>query len=318
LNTPQYPDQKFLRKLKNKHKPEEINLNMVTNKEAGRIRARELAKRELIEQWRTPYNPFQKGIGKKWAVREEYRRERILDWRYSQEHIDEMAKRRNTDANTVAMRNAQRLKKQVERLQYPKTADFLDRELEIVKGYSRDARKKMRENKQKWFYNLDKQPFNPEFSTIESEWKYVEDVLPPIQVPMPDMNQTFPTATGWQPPYPEQTAELDYRVRRNKLHVFEITEEERGTEMYDLNFDNRYEDEWDKMMRKRDPSRDVPLTHLDGCEGDIFELREEIVHALTVVTGEPIAARADEPAGRITLTGKLFDPREQYLFSVGF
>ena len=75
---------------------------------------------------------------------------------------------------------------------------------------------------------------------------------------------------GWQPPYPEQTAELDYRVRRNKLHVFQITEEERGTEMYDLNFDNRYEDEWDKMMRKRDPSRDIPLTHLDGCEGIWF------------------------------------------------
>ena len=56
-------------------------------------------------------------------------------------------------------------------------------------------------------------------------------------------------------------------MRRNNLHVFQITEEERGTEMYDLNFDNRYEDEWDKMMRNRDPSRDVPFTHLDGCEG---------------------------------------------------
>ena len=40
--------------------------------------------------------------------------------------------------------------------------------------------------------------------------------------------------------------------------------------MYDLNFDNRYEDEWDKMMRNRDPSRDVPFTHLDGCEGKVF------------------------------------------------
>ena len=47
---PLFPDQKFLRRLKNRHKPEEINLNMVTNKVAGKIRARELRKRELIEQ----------------------------------------------------------------------------------------------------------------------------------------------------------------------------------------------------------------------------------------------------------------------------
>ena len=71
-------------RLKNKHKVEEINLNVIPRKVASRIRHRELAKRELIEQHRTPYNPFQKGIGKKWAKKEEYRRERILDWRYSQ------------------------------------------------------------------------------------------------------------------------------------------------------------------------------------------------------------------------------------------
>lgn len=31
-------------------------------------------------------------------------------------------------------------------------------------------------------------------------WKFVEDILPPIQIPQPDMNQKFPTPTGWQPP----------------------------------------------------------------------------------------------------------------------
>ena len=51
-------------------------------------------------------------------------------------------------------------------------------------------------------------------------------------------------------------------VRRNRFHEFEIWEEERASEFYDLNYDNRYEDKYDKMLRKRDPSLDIPLTHL--------------------------------------------------------
>ena len=31
-----------------------------------------------------PYNPFTKGIGRKARLEEQYRRDRILDWRYSQ------------------------------------------------------------------------------------------------------------------------------------------------------------------------------------------------------------------------------------------
>ena len=69
---------------------------------------------------------------------------------------------------------------------------------------------------------------------------------------------------------PEKTAGLPYNVRRNHFHELNITEEQRGDEMYDLNFDNRYEDQWDKMLRNRDPSRDLPLTHLEGCEGKVF------------------------------------------------
>ena len=116
-------------------------------------------------------------------------------------------------------------------------------------------------------------------------WKMLEDSLPPIMPPQPNLNREFPTTTGkmtsqkprsdfwflgWQPPMPEKSAGLPYNVRRNHFHELAITEEQRGDEMYDLNFDNRYEDEWDKMMRNRDPSRDLPLTHLDGCEGKDF------------------------------------------------
>ena len=62
-------------------------------------------------------------------------------------------------------------------------------------------------------------------------------------------------------------------VRRNRFHEFEIWEEERASEFYDLNYDNRYEDKYDKMLRQRDPSLDIPLTHLSNCSGDIFKLR---------------------------------------------
>ena len=62
----------------------------------------------------------------------------------------------------------------------------------------------------------------------------------------------------------------------------------------------------------------MPIPVTLGCEGDIFELREELVEKLTQLTGEPIAASADEPAGIITFSGRLHDPLEQCLFEIGF
>merc|ERR1712106_1083593 len=163
----------------------------------------------------------------------------------------------------------------------------------------------------------DAQPDNNAF--FEENWKQiVEPNLPQIQIPEPNLNQPFPTPSGWQPPYPEKTTKLAYSVRRTRFHEFGISEEERASEMYDLNFDNRYEDEWDKMLRKRDPSKDIPLTHLEGCEGDIFALRGVLVNKLSALTGEPIAASADEPGGKITFSGRLHDPLEQCLFEIGF
>ena len=81
------------------------------------------------------------------------------------------------------------------------------------------------------------------------------------------------SVVGWQPPQPEKSEKLEYVVRRNRFHEFEIWEEERASEFYDLNYDNRYEDKYDKMLRQRDPSLDIPFTHLSNCSGDIFKLR---------------------------------------------
>ena len=62
-------------------------------------------------------------------------------------------------------------------------------------------------------------------------------------------------------------------MKRNRFHEFQIQQEERESEMFDLNYDNRYEDKYDKMLRNRDPSRDLPVTHLYNCYGDVFRLR---------------------------------------------
>ena len=120
-------------------------------------------------------------------------------------------------------------------------------------------------------------------------WKFVEDILPPIQIPTPDMNQKFPTPTGWQPPSPDlQTFDYPYFVeryfnflssnlsskfRRNRFHELDLVEEERSTEFFDLNYDNRYQDKHDIALRRRNPSDDLPVTHLYNCSGDIFQLR---------------------------------------------
>merc|ERR1712212_1173571 len=150
------------------------------------------------------------------------------------------------------------------------------------------------------------------------KWSAVEDILPPIQIPTPNLNQSFPTPSGWQPPQPEKIIDLDYVVRRNRFHEFEILEEERASEFYDLNYDNRYEDKYDKMLRNRDQSLDIPLTHLSNCSGDIFKLRDDLVEFLESVSNEPLAGRADEIEGRITVTGKFYDFVEDFLYERGF
>ena len=43
-------------------------------------------------------------------------------------------------------------------------------------------------------------------------WNHVEDILPPIQIPKPDLNQTFPTPSGWQPPA-KDLKDRNYPVR---------------------------------------------------------------------------------------------------------
>ena len=86
------------------------------------------------------------------------------------EHIDEMAQRKNTDANELALRNAERLQRKAEKMQKPKTADFLDRELEIVKQHSFDKRKRMRAQQKVWLNNMDRQPPNPKFATSASKF----------------------------------------------------------------------------------------------------------------------------------------------------
>lgn len=119
-------------------------------------------------------------------------------------------------------------------------------------------------------------------------WKFVEDILPPIQIPQPDMNQKFPTPTGWQPPskdlksfdypyfverYHSSFLKFSKIFKRNRFHELDLVEEERSTEFFDLNYDNRYQDKHDIALRKRNPSDDLPVTHLYNCSGDIFQLR---------------------------------------------
>lgn len=43
-------------------------------------------------------------------------------------------------------------------------------------------------------------------------WDFVEAILPPIQIPTPDMNQKFPTPSGWQPPA-QDLLERNYPVK---------------------------------------------------------------------------------------------------------
>ena len=54
---------------------------------------------------------------------------------------------------------------------------------------------------------------------IESDkvggWKFILDILPPIQIPQPNLSQQFPTPSGWQPPA-SNLADKNYKVRINK------------------------------------------------------------------------------------------------------
>ena len=57
-------------------------------------------------------------------------------------------------------------------------------------------------------------PVSP--TVIESNeaggWRFIQDILPPIQIPQPDLDREFPTPSGWQPPAAD-LADRAYPVR---------------------------------------------------------------------------------------------------------
>jgi len=306
-----------MKNIREPDQPKRINLEVLPRKARQLVEQEENnAKRGIIDWQTSPYNPFEAPMTRGSRYHDIEKRKRILDYRYSSEHFDEYRARREKPI----------IDKIVDAIQEPYKMHTKPLETNFrVKKERKDVREIWRKEQlhieatQRLadVVDQDAQPDNNAF--FEENWKQiVEPNLPQIQIPEPNLNQPFPTPSGWQPPYPEKTAKLAYSVRRTRFHEFGISEEERASEMYDLNFDNRYEDEWDKMLRKRDPAKDIPLTHLEGCEGDIFALRGELVDKLSALTGEPIAASADEPGGKITFSGRLYDPLEQCLFAIGF
>ena len=88
--------------------------------------------------------------------------------------MDEMKQRTNLDANKTAMTYAQRLQQKAERLQKPRTRDFLDHELEIVKQRRWDGYQRSGDAKLRWIKNMDKQPSNPKFATSHGKFDFAE------------------------------------------------------------------------------------------------------------------------------------------------
>lgn len=121
------------------------------------------------------------------------------------------------------------------------------------------------------------------------EWKYVENILPPLVVPDPKPKDEYPS--GWQPPA-DHLAERPYYVERTKNHMVPV------------------------YMRTsyRDTRR---LTYVRKIKGDIQQLHKELKEFLQKESIKPIRSQVNEFAGYLCFHGDHVNAIKYYLTQKG-
>lgn len=135
-------------------------------------------------------------------------------------------------------------------------------------------------------------PGDQKMTIIEStaEYKFVERLIPPSQVPAPPKH-TGRTPSGWCPPA-ETPPPLPYMIRRSRMHNVPV--------YTDLTFGNR------------------KTTLIRKVEGDIWALEKDVKQYLKEVTGKELPTQVNEVTMTLKVKGHFDAELKEWLVSKGF
>ncbi|XP_063001741.1 large ribosomal subunit protein mL49 [Elgaria multicarinata webbii] len=128
---------------------------------------------------------------------------------------------------------------------------------------------------------------------IESteEYKFVERLIPPTQVPVPPKHGKYPTPSGWRPPQ-DPPPDVPYFVRRSRMHNIPV--------YTDITHGNR------------------KMTVIRKIEGDIWALETEVKEFLTELSGKTPSTQVNEVACSIRIKGYFDQELKTWLVDKGF
>lgn len=135
-------------------------------------------------------------------------------------------------------------------------------------------------------------PGDHKMNIIEStdEYKFVERLIPPSQVPAPPKHAGR-TPSGWCPPS-ETPPPLPYMIRRSRMHNVPV--------YTDLTSGNR------------------KTTLIRKVEGDIWALEKDVKQYLMGVTGKELPTQVNEVTMTLKVKGHFDAELKEWLVSKGF
>ncbi|KAG8522735.1 39S ribosomal protein L49, mitochondrial [Galemys pyrenaicus] len=134
-------------------------------------------------------------------------------------------------------------------------------------------------------------PDYPSFVESVDEYKFVEHLLPPTNIPKPPKYECYPTPSGWQPPR-EPPPNLPYFVRRSRMHNIPVYK--------DITHGNRQ------------------MTVIRKVEGDIWALQKDVEDFLSPLLGKMPITQVNEVTGTLRIKGYFDQQLKAWLLEKGF
>ncbi|XP_063418586.1 large ribosomal subunit protein mL49-like [Mytilus trossulus] len=135
-----------------------------------------------------------------------------------------------------------------------------------------------------------------QFEESTEEFKFVEKILPRRIIPELPVHASYPTPSGWVPPYREKTKDLPYSVERNKNHNLPVYVKQttlRGTKI---------------------------TTVINRVHGDIWQFEKDLKSHIEETVGMRFAllTEVSEVTRRVTLKGNHVETVGRWLIDKGF
>ncbi|XP_037373494.1 39S ribosomal protein L49, mitochondrial [Talpa occidentalis] len=134
-------------------------------------------------------------------------------------------------------------------------------------------------------------PDYPSFVESVDEYKFVERLLPPTNIPKPLKHERCPTPSGWQPPR-DPPPNLPYFVRRSRMHNIPVYR--------DITHGNRQ------------------MTVIRKVEGDIWALQKDVEDFLSPLLGKTPITQVNEVTGTLRIKGYFDQQLKAWLLEKGF